>query len=65
MYRYLLFTYPGYYPTGGMEDCILKSNSFDEIKQFIKENRVHVFHDNLYVYDIKENKEIDLRGDLK
>lgn len=64
MYRYLLFTYSNFYPTGGIEDCIFKSNSLDEIKKFIKENRVHVYHDNIYAFDINNDKTIDLREEL-
>ena len=37
MYRYYLFFYENYYPSGGMEDCVLKTNNFDELMPFIKE----------------------------
>jgi len=60
VYRYLLFTYPDYYPAGGMEDCIFKTNKLDEVKPFIKENRLHISDDNLYIYDVKKDKRIDL-----
>ena len=42
MYRYLLFYYPDYYPSGGMEDCVLKTNNFDDLIPFINE---HYFED--------------------
>ena len=42
MYRYLLFFYQDYYPLGGMEDCVLKTNDYDELVPFINE---HYFDD--------------------
>lgn len=38
MYRYFLFFYSDYYPCGGMEDCVLKTNNFDDLEQFIHAN---------------------------
>ena len=37
MYRYLVFAYLDYYPRGGMEDCIYKSNDLDNVKDFVRE----------------------------
>lgn len=38
MYRYYLFFYYDYYPHGGMEDCVLKTNNLDDIEKFIHDN---------------------------
>ena len=38
MYRYFLFFYYDYYPYGGMEDCVLKTNNFDDLEQYIHDN---------------------------
>lgn len=56
MYRYLLFSYYDCYPSGGMNDCIFKTNNFDELILFINNNcDIHIFV-NIYCYDIVENK---------
>lgn len=57
MYRYLLFFYPYYYPHGGMADCVLKTNNFDDLEQFIHAN----YEDDYYqgaisCYDTLEDK---------
>lgn len=57
MYRYFLFFYDTYYPSGGMEDCVLKTNNFDDLEQFIHEN----YEDDYYMstisyYDVAEDK---------
>lgn len=57
MYRYLLFFYNDYYPLGGMEDCVLKTNNFNDLEQLIHEN----YEDDWYMgtiayYDMLEDK---------
>ena len=57
MYRYYLFFYNDYYPHGGMRDCELKTNNFDDLEQFIHAN----YEDNYYMatisyYDALEDK---------
>ena len=57
MYRYFLFFCDTYYPAGGMEDCVLKTNNFDELEQFIHES----CEDDYYIgtisyYDAAEDK---------
>lgn len=57
MYRYFLFFYDDYYPHGGMEDCVLKTNNFDDLEKFIHEN----YEDDWYMgtiayYDTLEDK---------
>lgn len=57
MYRYLLFFYQYYYPRGGMEDCVLKTNDYDELVLFINE---HYYKDwylgTITCYDTIEDK---------
>lgn len=60
IYRFLLFTYSDYYPSGGMDDCIFKTNNIDTIEKFINDDKEYTYRDNLYVYDIKEDKTIHL-----
>ena len=54
MYRFLLFSYPEYYPSGGLEDLVLQFNTIEELKE------VDTFYINDYVeiYDFKAGKEI-------
>ena len=57
MYRYLLFYYDHYYPSGGMEDCILKSNNYAEIEQTVKEKfDGDYFLGTIAYYDIAEDE---------
>ena len=57
MYRYLLFFYQDYYPYGGMEDCVLKTNNYDDLVPYINEH----YGDDWYLgtiayYDAVEDK---------
>ena len=57
MYRYLLFFYQDYYPCGGMEDCVFKTNNYDDLVPFINEH----YGDDWYLgtiayYDAVEDK---------
>lgn len=54
MYRFLLFSYPDYYPNGGLGDLVLQFNTIEELK------RVDLFyiHDYVEIYDFKTGKEI-------
>lgn len=54
MYRFLLFSYSDYYPSGGLEDLVLQFNTIEELKE------VDTFYINDYVeiYDFKVGKEI-------
>ena len=45
MYRYLLFFYQDYYPCGGMEDCVLKTNNYNDLVPFINEH----YHQDWYL----------------
>lgn len=54
MYRFLLFSYPDYYPNGGLGDLVLQFNTIEELK------KVDLFyiHDYVEIYDFKAGKEI-------
>lgn len=57
MYRYLLFFYNTYYPYGGMEDCVLKTNNYDDLEKFIHENyESDWYQGNITYYDVMEDK---------
>ena len=59
MYRYLLFFYYDYYPCGGMKDCVLKTNNFDELEKFIHENYENDWYmGTITYYDAIEDKHI-------
>jgi len=58
MYRYLLFGYDQYYPLGGMEDCLLKTNKREEITKKIKETDFHYYE----LYDCFEDTLEELEG---
>ena len=59
MEKYLLFAYRDYYPQGGMEDCILVTDSYEELNQYvpeyIQENDAYDF-DNMHYYDCQSGK---------
>lgn len=57
MYRYFLFFYQDYYPRGGMEDCTLKTNNYDDLVPYINKH----YGDDWYLgtiayYDAVEDK---------
>ena len=56
MYRYFLFCCEDYYPSGGMEDCVLKTNDLNEMARYIDENYSDDIHISLHYYDIVEDK---------
>lgn len=57
MYRYYLFFYSDYYPCGGMEDCVFKTNSFDDIEKFIHDtDEDDWFMGTIAYYDTMEDK---------
>lgn len=54
MYRFLLFSYPEYYPCGGLGDMILQFNTVEELKEVDTSD----ISDYVEVYDFKAGKEI-------
>lgn len=48
MYRYLVFAYDEYYPSGGMEDCMLKTNDLLSAKAKARSLDGYA---NVFVYD--------------
>ncbi|MDN6182884.1 MAG: hypothetical protein L0I92_09080 [Staphylococcus equorum] len=54
MYRFLLFSYPEYYPCGGLDDMILQFNTVEELKEVDTSD----ITDSIEVYDFKYGKEI-------
>lgn len=56
MYRYLLFHCYNYYPSGGILDCVLKTNNFDELVPFINEHYNDTLMDHIHYYDTVEDK---------
>lgn len=57
MYRYLLFYYDHYYPCGGMQDCILKTNNYNDLEKIIIEKYDgDYFLGTIAYYDCIEDK---------
>ena len=57
MYRYLLFYCDTYYPHGGMKDCVFKTNNFDDLEQFVRQEYEDVCYlSTLSYYDTFEDK---------
>ncbi len=57
MYRYYLFFYEDFYPSGGMEDCELRTNNFDELMSFIKEHHEEDWYrGTIAYYDAVDDK---------
>lgn len=59
MYRYFLFFYNDFYPLGGMEDCVLKTNNFDDLEPFIHANyEGDYYQGTIAYYDALEDKTV-------
>ena len=57
MYRYLLFVCQKYYPSGGMEDCVLKTNNYSNLVPFINANySEEPYNTIIHYYDTVEDK---------
>ena len=58
MYRYLLFYYPEYYPSGGMEDCVFKTNSINDLEKYVNEDLIdeYWYQSTISYYDIVEDQ---------
>lgn len=58
MYRYLLFYYDHYYPHGGMEDCVLKTNNFADLEKHVLDNLFddYWYQSTISYYDAVEDK---------
>ena len=57
MFRYLLFLYNAQSPTGGMDDCIFKTDDIHFIEQFIYDNpQIDFSQMTLAYYDAYEDK---------
>ena len=62
MYRYLVFAYSHYYPMGGMDDCVFKSNlKAEAIKEF---ESWKGSEECIYVYDAKLD-EVIMKEDVE
>ncbi len=59
--RFLVFGYDGFYPKGGMDDCIGKSNTFEGAEKLVRkhkeEERVFDYYD---IYDISLDEKYDI-----
>lgn len=53
MYRYLLFIYDAYYPSGGMRDVALK---FNDVSELVKNKDDFYLCDYIEIYDIEKDK---------
>ena len=53
MEKYLLFAYRDYYPQGGMEDCILVTDSYEELNEYVPE---YIQENDAYDFDKKKKK---------
>ncbi len=58
MNRYLLFSFQCYYPSGGMDDCILVSESLEELNEYAKKcvGDRYYSDDFLEYYDCQNNE---------
>ena len=60
MYRYFLFFYQYYYPHGGMEDCVLKTNNYDDLVPYINEHfGADWYLGTIAYYDFVEDKHFE------
>lgn len=65
MEKYLLFAYREYYPSGGMDDCILVANSIEELNsyalKYIEENSNDF--DYMHYYDCQTGRTYEAEFD--
>ena len=59
-FRYLMFAYDTDCPNGGMEDCLIKTNDLEEIKNYIGENQFDF--EFFEIYDVLEDTNILVDG---
>lgn len=58
--RYIIFYYESYYPSGGMEDCILRTDDLEGFKQILSEvRRSHYGYINCF--DINTDETFNLK----
>ncbi|MEK3887478.1 hypothetical protein [Bacillus sp. FSL K6-3431] len=58
-FKYLIFGFSHYYPGGGMEDCVLKTNKIQEVKNYVEKWSVEDKgndYENLHVYDAVKDR---------
>jgi hypothetical protein len=61
-FRYLIFQYDVYYPSGGINDLRVTFNDIEDVRDFIENNKSN--YDNYHVYDRISGEQIhDLWGD--
>jgi ribosomal protein L32 len=61
-FRYLIFQYDVYYPSGGMNDLIGTFNDIEDVRSFIENNKSN--YDNYHIYDRISGEQIhDLWSD--
>ncbi len=53
--RYLLFSFPDYYPGGGLSDVIGACDTIEEIHEYIKYYK-NLSSDNVYIWDKESGK---------
>jgi len=55
--RYYVFVYYDYYPVGGMSDCVMITDDFEEAVDRLNQELSDTFQpDNLKIYDSCEKK---------
>jgi hypothetical protein len=61
-FRYLIFQYDVYYPSGGINDLRVTFNDIEDVRDFIENNKSN--YDNYHVYDRISGEQIhDLWSD--
>ena len=60
-YRYLAFSYPSYYPGGGMSDCLLRTNDLEEARAKIEQDRTRndPYHGGSEIYDCETGEIVE------
>ncbi len=55
-----MFVVYEFYPAGGMDDCVYKTNNFDEAKRKLAELKEEgLYGDERYIYDISKDEKIE------
>jgi hypothetical protein len=56
MKRFMLFSFPEYYPSGGIGDVLKDFDSLEEAKEFLERPDIHISSDSCYVFDRIEGR---------
>jgi hypothetical protein len=61
--RYMLFVYCGFYPNGGTNDLIARSDDIDELRTLYNNVFSKLYEPHYNIFDLQENKTVEFDAD--